>query len=188
VERSEAREFWNQRYLEEPWPEEPSPWLVTLLDRLGDPGRVLDVAGGTGRNALFLAAHGWTPTIVDASDVGLGLARRRAEELGLPLTTLRRDLQREPLPEGPWDLALVFHYLDRDVLPTVSQVLRPGGRLVGAIATVRNLERHPRPPRPYLLDEGELPGLLPDVELLDYREGWFDDRHEARFFAERPSC
>jgi hypothetical protein len=33
------------------------------------------------------------------------------------------------------------------------------------------------------LEDGELPGLMGDLELVRYEEGWQDDRHDARFVA-----
>jgi SAM-dependent methyltransferase len=177
---------WNQRYAEEPWPEAPSHWLTTNADLLPAPGRALDIAGGTGRNALWLAKLGWDVTIIDVSDVALIIAADHATEVGLSLATVLSDLCTSPLPHGPWRLVMLFHYLDRELFPQIESVLEPGGLLIGSLATVTNLERNERPPRPYLIEDGELPSLLDDLEVLRYEEGWRDDRHDARFVAQKP--
>lgn len=177
------RAQWNQRYSEKPWTEEPSPWLTKNAHLLPQPGRALDIAGGTGRNSLWLAGRGWEVTVVDVSDVALKLASDRAGELNLLLTTKVADLSTDPLPSGPWDIVMLFHYLDRDLIPKIGPVLNPGGVLVGALATITNLERNDRPPLPYLLEDGELPSLLGELELLEHEEGWLEDRHDARFVA-----
>lgn len=177
------RDYWNQRYVERPWPKEPSPWLVANTDLLPEPGHVLDVAGGTGRNAVWLAQRGWDVTIVDVSDVALALATERAEATSVQLHTNLQDLRDEPLPAGPWDLILLFHYLDRELFPALASVLEAGGLLIGALATVANLERNERPALPYLIEETELPSLVRDLEIVRYEEGWQDDRHDARFVA-----
>jgi SAM-dependent methyltransferase len=179
------RAYWNQRYAGGPWTEEPSPWLITNAHLLPQSGRALDIAGGTGRNAIWLAEQNWDVTIVDVSDVALKLAADRAKKLDLLLTTTLNDLSTDPLPGGPWDLVIVFHYLEREFLPGIESVLRPGGMLVGALATITNLERNHRPPPPYLLEDGELPSLIGELEMLVYEEGWLDDRHDARFVARR---
>jgi tellurite methyltransferase len=179
------RDYWNQRYIERPWPEEPSPWLVANADVLPKPGHALDAAGGTGRNAVWLARRGWDVTIVDVSDVALSFATERAEAIHVELHTSLRDLRDEPLPEGPWDLILLFHYLDRELFPALASALEPGGLLIGALATVANLERNERPALPYLIEEAELPALIGDFEIVRYEEGWQDDRHNARFVAQR---
>jgi len=183
---TDARLHWNRRYEERPWPRTPSGWLLEVADLLPESGAALDVAGGTGRNAVWLASRGWRVTIVDVSDRGLDLARRHAAEAGVELTLRRLDLEREPLPAGPWDLLLCCHYLQRDLFPEMTVRLRPGGLLVACVATLTNLERHERPPRSHLLADGELPSLLDGLEILRSEEGWFDDHHEARVLARRP--
>ncbi len=181
------RDHWNRRYAERPWPDDPSLWLVQNADLLTDTGRALDVAGGTGRNALWLAQRGWSVTIADISDVGIAIARQRAEAIDVTLETHLVDLDADALATGPWDLVMLFHYLKRDIFSAIATTLRPGGTLIGALATVTNLERNERPPLPYLLDDGELPDLVGDMELVRYQEGWLDDRHDARFVAHKPT-
>ncbi len=180
------RDRWNQRYAEKGWSEDPSPWLVANVDLLPEPGRALDIAGGTGRNALWLAERGWDVTIADVSDVALAFATERAGRLNVAIRTEHVDLSADPLPAGPWDVLLLFHFLERVLFTRVTSVLRPGGVLIGSLATVTNLERNPRPPRPFILDDGELPGLIRDLETLRYEECWADNHHDARFVARRP--
>jgi SAM-dependent methyltransferase len=181
------RDHWNKRFTERPWPEEPSPWLTSNVDLLPNAAVALDVAGGTGRNALWLAAHGWDVTVADVSDVALSFATERATALDLPLRTELIDLSVSPLPSGPWDLVMLFHYLDKDLFPQIEAILAPGGVLVGTLATRANLERHERPPLPYLLEEGELPSLMGNLELVTYDEGWQNDHCDARFITRRPT-
>lgn len=182
---SSLRDYWNQQYVERPWPKEPSPWLVANADLVPKPGHALDVAGGTGRNAVWLAQRGWDVTMADVSDLALSLATERAEAVHVELHASLLDLREEPLPDGRWDLILLFHYLDRELFPALASVLEPGGLLIGALATVANLERNERPPLPYLIEETELPALIGDFEIVRYEEGWQHDRHNARFVAQK---
>ncbi len=150
-------------------------------------GRALDVAGGTGRHAVWLARRGLDVWLVDVSPVAVELAERAAAAAGVALHATVADLTRDPLPAGSWDLVLVFHYLQRDLFPELAASLAPGGLLVAAIATVRNLERHDRPPAEYLLAEGEAPSLAAGLEVVRYDEGWLaEGRHEALLVARRP--
>jgi tellurite methyltransferase len=180
------RERWNQRYADKGWSEDPSPWLATNGDLLPEPGRALDIAGGTGRNAIWLASRGWDVTIADVSDVALAFATERGRNLGAPVHTLHVDLSEDSIPAGPWDVLLLFHFLERALFPKLASALRPGGVLIGSLATETNLERNPRPPRPFILDDGELPGLISDFETVRYEECWADNHHDARFVARRP--
>ena len=68
----------------------------------------------------------------------------------------------EPLPPGPWDLVTQFFYLNRALFPRYPQILAPGGFLLVVHPTRKNLERYPRPSARFLLEDGELPGLVPE--------------------------
>lgn len=182
---TEARRRWNDRY-EGQEVGNPSSFLTGLDDFLPRRGRALDVAGGSGRHALWLATRGLEVTIVDVSDTGLALAREEAERRELSIITDLRDLEWDDLPAGPWDLIVCFHYLHRPLFPKMIAGLSPGGQLVCEIASVRNLEKHDRPPREYLLEEGELGRLTDPLATIVYTEGWVDDdRHCARFVGRR---
>ena len=74
--------LWDQRHAAQDPIEstEPDP---TLVDEIGSlrPGRALDLGAGDGRNAIWLAEHGWKVTAVDFSQVALDRARSRAAAL-----------------------------------------------------------------------------------------------------------
>ena len=183
------RQKWNQRYAEHgTTAPQPSPWLLEQDSLLPRTGRALDVAGGNGRHALWLARRGLDVTLCDISTAGLALAMEAARQANLTLTPLAVDLAETGLPNGPWDLILCFHYLEREVYRAFPSALAPGGTLVVVHPTVKNLEQHPRPGRPFLLDEGELPTLLTGLTLIHSGEGWLSEgRHEARIIARRES-
>lgn len=178
-----ARQRWNARYASEPAPAVAAAFLVERGGLLPHVGSALDVAGGTGANALWLARRGLEVTLVDVADEACRIARERARQAGVPMRALRRDLEHQPLPAGPWDVIVVHHYLQRAVIPQAARRLRPGGVLLLSQPTVRNLERHHRPSRRWLLDEGELARLvaaIAGVEVLELDEGWTSHgRHEA---------
>lgn len=179
------REKWDTRYRGDDVATDPSPFLLDMLKFAPRRGRALDVAGGAGRNAIVLARRGLDTTIADISTVGLARAEAAAEQAGVRIHTIAVDLSEEPLPRGPWDVVLVFHYLDRLLLPAIEEQLAPSGVLITSIATVRNRERNERPPPSHLLDEGELPSLIGGLGVVYYEESWRDERHEARLVARR---
>lgn len=180
------RERWNARYAQEAERPPPSPFLVSLDPVLPRGGRALDVAGGSGRNALWLARRGLAVTLADVSDVALDRAARAAAAEGLALSTVRLDLEAEPPPPGPWDLVVCTYFLHRPLLAALPALLAPGGLLVVAHATRTNLERHARPGPEHVLEDGELPRLVRGLEVLSSEEGWLEGgRHEARIVARR---
>jgi SAM-dependent methyltransferase len=184
------RERWNARYRDEDAPSEPAAFLAELEGVLPRSGRALDVAGGAGRHALWLARRGLAVTLADVSDVALGRAAARAAAEGLQLATVRLDLEESPLPEGPWDLLLCTYFLHRPLLAVFARALAPGGVLAFAHPTRTNLLRHARPPPGHLLEDGEVRGLAGGLalEVLRCDEGWrASGRHEAWLVARAPA-
>src|SRR6266550_1256661 len=78
------REIWNAKYNNGSHSSlEPDPFLVTAYHEYVAPlfpsgGQVLDIAGGVGRHAIWLAQRAWNSTLVDISDVGLQRAQKNA--------------------------------------------------------------------------------------------------------------
>jgi SAM-dependent methyltransferase len=149
-------------------------------------GRALDIAGGAGRNAIWLARQGFDVTIADVSSVGLALARERAAAANVKIQTLEIDVEQQPLPAGPFDLVLSHCYLCRHLFPQFPRLLSDDGRLVVIQPTQRNLERNEKPPAAFLFEEGELQKLAAGVEIVQYEEGWSaDDRYDAVLVAKK---
>jgi len=182
------RQKWDSRYAQEAAPDKPSKLLLELAEYLPKKGRALDLAGGAGRHAIWLAQRGIDVTLADISQVGLDLAAKRAEAAGVSIDTQVVDLEGDEFPAGPWDLIVSFHYLWRPLFSIFPRVLSEGGILLLAQPTRRNLQRHAKPPARFLLDEGELPTLVEALTVLRYEEGWSsDDRHDAVIVCQRSS-
>jgi SAM-dependent methyltransferase len=180
----EDRRRWNTRYSEQTGTREPSTFLRSVADRLPRGGRALDVAGGSGHDALWLARRGLEVTLLDISDVALERAAEAAREAGVLLRPLRRDVEVEPLPPGPFEVVLCLNFLWRPLFAVFPKVLAPGGLLLFAQPTRSNLQRHAHPSARFLLEDGELPRLLQELEIVSYTEGWTEEgRHEARLVA-----
>ena len=181
------RAKWNARFQTgDHASDNPSAILVSLAPQLPAAGRALDVAGGAGRNSIWLAHRGFQVVLADVSDVALALAARRAQQSKVGLATVQVDLEEEPLPAGPWQLILFVQYLQRPLLDKCAGQLAPGGLLVVIHPTERNLERNARPSRRFLLRDGELPSLVSQLDVVHYEEGWsLEDRHDAVLVARR---
>ena len=65
-------------------------------------GRVLCLAEGEGRNAVYLAGLGYEVTAVDTSTVGLVKAEALAHERGVSIETVNADLADYPIEPGEW--------------------------------------------------------------------------------------
>jgi tellurite methyltransferase len=185
---AEDREKWDARYeVADDAPEKPSVHLVRLDGDLPRRGRALDIGGGAGRHAIWLASRGLDVTLVDISAVGLKLAAERAAQQGFSLTLDCRDLENEPLPPGPWEVIVSSRFLQRSLWPAMRARLSPGGWLVFLQPTVRNLERHARPPRGFLVEGGEARHVADGLEVIRYDEDWLEEGfHEAVVIARKP--
>jgi len=180
------RDKWNARYRERGQKTERPSSFLTSLDLLPTSGRALDVAGGTGRHAIWLAQRGLDVTLADVSEEAISLAEDEAASAGVRITSRIVDLETELFPAGPWDLIISFYYLQRSLFDSFAEALTPGGLLVFAQPTTSNLQRNTKPPARFLLEDGELPGLVRGLEIIRYHEGWQEEgRHEARLVARK---
>lgn len=97
--------MWDQRYNEAGfvYGVEPNDFLKSECSRIPKGGKVLCLAEGEGRNAVFLAKQGYKVTAVDQSAVGLKKAQALAVECGVEITTVVADLSHYDLGQNIWD-------------------------------------------------------------------------------------
>ncbi|HEV2060689.1 MAG TPA: methyltransferase domain-containing protein [Solirubrobacteraceae bacterium] len=172
-----ARDRWNERYAQadRQWmPDTPAEWLVEHADLLSGGGRALDVACGDGRNARYLAQLGYMVDAIDVSDVAIDALRAATVARGLTMAIAPRvvDLEREPLPPGPYDVIVMTNFLQRDLFEPLQDALAPDGLLVFetlARAHVDELGHSFNPA--YLVEHGELPRAFGRLEVVDHHEG-----------------
>lgn len=132
----------------------------------------LDLACGAGRDAVFLARHGFEVEGWDRAPEALERAHDLARRHGVTLRTERRDLERTGLepPARLRDLIVCFRFLHRPLFPWMERALAPGGWLVYETYRVGQ-ERFGRPIRPhFLLGRGELALAFPALEIIHYEE------------------
>ncbi len=168
----------------------PNAWLEAWLFSAPTVGMALDVACGSGREAVAMAASGWRVTGVDheprALELGADLQRHYAPS-SRPIEWIAGDAVRleDLVPDRTYDLITIFRYLDRDLLGTVGNWLSPGGALVVETFTEAHRERFGKPKSPkHLLRSGELPTLLgSDLEVARYEENEDENSCTARVIA-----
>ena len=131
-----SRERWNRRWAGERAHAStaPSEFLIAEAEAL-PPGRVLDVACGAGRNAVWLARRGWRVTGVDFSDVALRAARELAASSGVEVEWIEADTVTWIPPRRAYDLVTVMYMQlpaaeRRVALGHAADAVRPGGTLL----------------------------------------------------------
>jgi SAM-dependent methyltransferase len=125
--------MWDERYSAEDYAygKEANRFLAENFGALPR-GKVLSLAEGEGRNAVFLAQQGYAATAVDGSAVGIAKARKLAEEKGAVVEFVHADLANYDLGENCWDgIVSIFcplpSELRREVHRKVVAALKPGG-------------------------------------------------------------
>jgi tellurite methyltransferase len=172
--KEDAERYWDERYgQEEGVPERgPAAFLVDQRHLLPPRGRALDVAMGTGRNALYLASLGYEVTGIDVSGVAVERCQQEASHRGLRVEAVHADLESYGLPQEAYDIVINFYYLQRDLAPQLEGALRPSGILVFESFTTEQRQFGWGPQNDeFLLRPGELRSLFPALEVLVYREG-----------------
>src|SRR5215467_13383885 len=112
----------------------PTPLLVETASAL-KPGKALDLASGAGRNALWLAEHGWNVTAVDGAQTAIEILRSRAQERGLKVNAVIADLEKGEFEIEParWDLVALCYYLQRNLFEPAKRGVAPGGILISIV-------------------------------------------------------
>jgi tellurite methyltransferase len=168
---------WDQRYRERTEVGAATPLLIDVVSGVR-PGRALDLACGSGRNALWLADHGWRVTAVDGSPAAIEIVTARNPSIGV----FAADLENHEYIIQPdsWDLIVFSYYLQRDLFEPAKRGVVPGG-MVLAIVHI------PGPGEPltrFRLNPGELAGAFQDFEILHSYEGPSRDPEHRQLVAE----
>jgi len=129
--------MWDQRYSEKGFAYGtcPNDFLVEAATFLPPRAKILCLAEGEGRNALYLTSKGHHAVAVDSSAVGLGKASKRALEVGVKIETVIADLSSYNIEPSSYDAIIsIFCYLPPSVQAGIHrqiyQGLRPGGTFI----------------------------------------------------------
>jgi len=152
----------------------PVQFLVGNVDLLPR-GRVLDIAMGAGRNAIYLAKMGFEVEGVDISAEAVNLAIGSALEAGVTIRAHVVDLDKHYcIQEDTYDVILCFYYLQRSLISQINRGLRLGGMVVYETFIVDQAQFGKPKNRDYLLKHNELLEMFREFRCLRYREGVFE--------------
>lgn len=188
---------------------EPAPFLAEVEPLLPARGEAIDLACGSGRNAVFLALASCGPARgggessqtrrvlgVDILPDAIAQARRLRSASGCSAEIVRfrqADLTdprtvRSLLPPRRHAIVTCFRYLDRALPPAIAETLAPGGMVVYETFLIQQREAHGKPSNPaYLLHPGELRRAFARLEIVRYREGEDESGNfTASLLARRP--
>jgi tellurite methyltransferase len=111
---------------------QPADVIKRLKSYLSE-GLVLDIGGGEGRNALYLAEQGFSVDVLDFSDVAMENLKKEAEKKHLRIRVLVADVRQEDLVEF-YDgcvVAFVLHHFSvteaESIIKKAQMHTKPGG-------------------------------------------------------------
>lgn len=141
-----SKDFWDARYSQNPesWGEEPNQFLREV--DLNGLSSAVDLAGGNGRNSLWLASQGLSVENIDISSVALDQYMLRAELQGLENRCLRNesDALQAKFRFAPDLLLVAYLQIPSDqlqrALKNALEQLNGGARVIGVWHAVENLE------------------------------------------------
>lgn len=172
------RDCWNRKYSEARvasslLPDPFLPWAFSkyILPLFPHGGSALDLAGGAGRHAIWLAQQGWEVMLIDISETGVEQSRVNARSLAAHINFVVDDLTQFKASQTQFDVVTAFFYLERKIFSEIVEAVRPGGLLVYKTYTEKqaNLGSGPKDPR-HLLKQDELLQLTGVLRTLHYRE------------------
>ncbi|GAA4820126.1 class I SAM-dependent methyltransferase [Algivirga pacifica] len=130
------KDFWNQRYQEEPlaYGKTPNEFFKSVIDET-QPGKLLLPAEGEGRNAIYAAKKGWEVTAVDFSEEARKKALAWAAQEEVHITYHTASLETFEVEENDYDMvALIYAHMPAHIRQTIHRkffkALRKGGVLV----------------------------------------------------------
>jgi SAM-dependent methyltransferase len=183
----EQRARWDLKY-EQGLPSltEPDPFFISVYERFVHPsfpnaGLALDLAGGLGRHALWLASRSWQVSVVDLSEVAIEKLRRAALELNVKIDLFVGDAIAFKFEPARFELIVLFYHLDRGLFPKIVSALKPGGLLVSKMSLRWDSDHRSVVVATDPLSRDELPSLVPELHVLHHEERPVRDRGVVEF-------
>ena len=166
----EPKDYFPKKYNSNPVHSE----VLEAMESLS-PGKALDLGCGQGRNALFLAQHGFEVTAVDQNELALEILQSIVEQEDLEMTVGLYDINSANLKQS-YDLivsTVVLMFLQADrisaIIRNMQDQTNPGG--YNLIVCAMDTEDYPcQVPFSFTFKEGELADYYKDWELVKYNE------------------
>jgi cyclopropane fatty-acyl-phospholipid synthase-like methyltransferase len=128
--------FWDERYSDKEYVygTKPNEFFKAQLDRL-NPGKLLLIGEGEGRNAVYAAEQGWIVDAVDSSQQArikaLNLAEQKKTAINYEVASLQDYIPGSFLYDA---IGIIFVHMGEELSRIVHgrtiEALKPGGRII----------------------------------------------------------
>jgi SAM-dependent methyltransferase len=187
----ESKIHWDQKY-EQGLPSltRPDPFFLSAYARFAvqvfpNAGTALDIAGGLGRHALWLAQQNWQVSVVDVSEVALRKLGEAAKDRHVDLGLVQADAADYSFEPARFDLIVLFYHLDRRLFPRIVTALKPGGLFFCKLRAQWASDASPTAGA--LLGRNELALRLPEFVVLDQQQRPVGDRGVVEYVGRKPT-
>jgi tellurite methyltransferase len=192
MKNEEQRTHWDGKYQQEMASlTKPDPFFLSAYEEFVDDlfpnaGTVLDLAGGLGRHALWLAVRGWQVSVVDISEVAISRLGQTALQLKLELDLFALAATEYQFEPAKFDLIVLFYHLDRSLCEKIMSALKPGGFLICKSSLRWDSDERSTSVSLKPLERNEILSLVPDLSVTYHRERPALDRGVVEFVGRMP--
>jgi tellurite methyltransferase len=192
MKNEEQRTHWDGKYQQEMASlTKPDPFFLSAYEEFVDDlfpnaGTVLDLAGGLGRHALWLAVRGWQVSVVDISEVAISRLGQTALQLKLELDLFALAATEYQFEPEKFDLIVLFYHLDRSLCEKIMSALKPGGFLICKSSLRWDSDERSISVSLKPLERNEILSLVPDLSVMYHRERPVLDRGVVEFVGRMP--
>jgi len=168
----EDRSFWDSYYKHKDFAygKDAISFLRETIKRIPK-GKAFVPAMGEGRNAVFLAKHGFNVVANDISEVAVDKAQLLAKEQHVNIKASVVDLKQYKFAENEFDFILLSLFIDRSLIPGFKKSLKKGGYIMFYQEIYTGDPKKAK--TPFYVKPKELQELLKDYKMIQYRE--YDD-------------
>lgn len=168
------KEWWAERYKSKEWlyGKAPSDFLAKNLELLKK-GKVLDVAMGEGRNAVYLASKGFEVEGFDFCETAIERAKKLASDMNVKMDAKASNLDFFLIPLMKYDSIIVVDYHPSPTFySALTRGLADGGTLLVEGFTTEQLKISGGPKVEFFecFKSNELIGHIKGLKLLYYSE------------------
>jgi tellurite methyltransferase len=179
-----AKSFWDGKYSRTGkyiFGKEPAKFLTKNQHYIPQNAKILDVGMGEGRNAVYLARKGFNVSGVDISSVAIRKAKLLASEHGVAINTYNTSMSSFDTTPETYDVIICFYFVDRKINEKLVKLLKPGGLLIYESHTEnqKKIKGNESVDARYLLKEGELLSMFPNMKVLKYEEPMHTQEYRA---------
>jgi tellurite methyltransferase len=177
---------WEKEYLTKSLKDTPLPArLLKNNINLLTGGQALDIASGTGQNAVFLSSYGYEVIAVDKSPSAAALASKYFLKKGSKIKTVTEDILSFEIEENSFDLIADFYFLERKIIPKIKKGLKKNGLVFFETYTTeqQNLDGPHNPD--FLLNTNELISFFKDFFIVFYHEWITEEKAIASLIAQK---